>query len=146
MACIIIWAMARRNIPPGEWGDFLEDLSLQHESWLVDVEMVGDLDPDEELLLHESTLDAIALEEDDDARSIIIAFTDNKPVRIDDPVRVFHEDAEEEGDDILEVESDRHTVRLHFRLPPQPDREDASFTGYTPEDSVPPAESVDGTE
>lgn len=117
-------AMARKNIPRRAWNDFLENLSAESEGWIASVEVIGDPDPDGDLELHDSTLDAFDFEIDEDQATVTVSFIDNKPIRIDDVVRVFQEEEDEQGSRILELETRAQTVRLWLRMPPNAENED----------------------
>lgn len=114
--------MARKNIPRSDWNDFLENLSAESEGWVASVESIGDPDPDGDLELHDSTLDAFDFEIDEEQATITVSFTDNKPIHVDDVVRVFQD--EEQGSRILEIETRARTVRLWLRMPPNAENED----------------------
>jgi hypothetical protein len=142
--------MATTNVPREEWSDFLESVGREHEGWVVAVERMDipyNQAADEEvrhLELHESTLDAVDVEIDEDEATLIIKFIDNDTLHIDNLVRVAHEEVEEQDGKIVELETrNRHIVRLWLRMPKVGPIEDLQETDLKEEYDEPTgAESI----
>lgn len=140
--------METNNVARQDWNDFLEGISLEHEGWMVSVEMVGaGMDePDEGMLVADSTLDGIECELDEDESTLIITFTDHNPLRIENLARVSHDEVDEQDGKIVELETqNRQIMRLWLRMPKIADIEDLVETDIRdrPTDNdVPPAESI----
>jgi hypothetical protein len=138
--------MATVNVSRERWCEFLEGLSLEHEGWLVAVERVGAEEPDPQLEMHDSMLNSIDCEVDEDEATLIISFLDNNPVRIDNLTRLSHDEVDEQDGKIIELENrDRQILRLWLRMPKVADIEDLVETDIRDrptDDEVPPAESI----
>lgn len=140
--------METNNVARQDWSEFLEGISLEHEGWLVTVEVIGaGMDePDEGMIVADSTLDAIDCELDDGESTLIISFTDNKPLHIEDLARVSHDEVDEQDGKIIELETrNKQIIRLWLRMPRAADIEDLVETDIRdrPTDTeVPPAESI----
>lgn len=140
--------METNNVARQDWSEFLEGISLEHEGWLVSVEMIGAgmEEPEQGTLVADSTLDAIDCELDDDESTLIISFTDNKPLRIEDLARVSHDEVDEQDGKIVELETrNRQIIRMWLRMPRLADIEDPMDTDIrdrTMDTEVPPAESI----
>jgi hypothetical protein len=141
-----------RNIPRDDWGEFLENIGRQHEGWVVAVERIGtasdpalDKRSTRPLELHESTLDTIDCEIDEDEATLILTFIDNRPLRIEDLARVSYDEVEEQDGKIIDLETrKRQIIRLWLRMPrvgPSDDLEEADLAAQD-SDEPPPAESV----
>jgi hypothetical protein len=141
--------METNNVARQDWSEFLEGISLEHEGWLVSVEMIGAAgmdEPDQGMIVADSTLDAIDCELDDGESTLIISFTDNQSLRIDDLARVSHDEVDEQDGKIIELETrNKQIIRLWLRMPRIADIEDLVETDIRdrPTDNdVPPAESI----
>jgi hypothetical protein len=142
--------METNNVARQDWSEFLEGISLEHEGWLVSVEMIGAAgmdDPEQGMIVADSTLDAIDCELDDGESTLIISFTDNKPLHIEDLARVSHDEVDAQDGKIIELET-RHKqiIRLWLRMPRIADIEDLVETDIrdrpTDNEVPPPAESI----
>lgn len=138
--------MATMNVPRESWCEFLEGLSLEHEGWVIAVERIGEEEPDPDLEMHDSMLDSIDCELDEEEATLIISFIDNNPLRIDDLARVSHDEVDEQDGKIIELETrDKQIFRLWLRMPKVADIEDLVETDIRDrptDDDVPPAESI----
>lgn len=139
------------NIPRDDWNEFLENLGLEHEGWVVAVERIdtpfeqaSDEGPGRAPELHESTLDAVDVEIDEDEATLILTFVDNNPLRIENLARVSYDEVEEQDGKIIDLETrDRRIIRLWLRMPKVGDIEDLIETDLKePIDEPPPAESM----
>jgi hypothetical protein len=139
------------NIPRDDWNEFLENIGLQHEGWVVAVERIdtpvgqtSDEGPTRALELHESTLDAVDVEIDEDEATLILTFVDNNPLRIENLARVSYDEVEEQDGKIIDLETrDRRIIRLWLRMPKVGDVEDLNETDLEePNGEPPPAESL----
>lgn len=138
--------MATMNVPRESWNEFLEGLSLEHEGWTVAVERPGAQEPDLQLEMHDSMLNSIDCEVDEEEATLIISFIDNNPLRVENLMRVSHDEVEEQDGKIIELETrDRQIFRLWLRMPKVADIEDLVETDIRDrpiDDEVPPAESI----
>ncbi len=139
------------NIPRDDWNEFLENIGLQHEGWVVAVEAIdkpfeqaSDDGPGRALELHESTLDTVDVEIDEDEATLILTFIDNNPLRIENLARVSYDEVEEQDGKIIDLETrDRQIIRLWLRMPKFGDNEDLIETDLKELiDEPPPAESI----
>jgi hypothetical protein len=139
------------NIPRDDWNEFLENIGLQHEGWVVAVERIdksfeqtSDEGPGRSLELHESTLDAVDVEIDEDEATLILTFVDNNPLHIENLVRVSYDEVEEQDGKIIDLETrDRQIIRLWLRMPKVGDIEDLLETDLEETIDAPaPAESM----
>jgi hypothetical protein len=139
------------NIPRDDWNEFLENIGLQHEGWVVAVERIdksfeqtSDDGPGRALELHESTLDAVDVEIDEDEATLILTFVDNNPLHIENLARVSYDEVEEQDGKIIDLETrDRQIIRLWLRMPKVGQIEDPVETDLEDEiDAPPPVESL----
>jgi len=139
------------NIPRDDWNEFLENIGLQHEGWVVAVERIdksfeqaSDEGPGRALELHESTLDAVDVEIDEDEATLILTFIDNNPLHIENLARVSYDEVEEQDGKIIDLETrDRQIIRLWLRMPKVGEIEDLSETDLDETiDEPAPAESM----
>jgi hypothetical protein len=141
-----------KNIPRDDWSEFLESIGRQYEGWVVTVERIGTpADPasykgsTRALEMHESTLDTIDCEFDEEEATLILGFVDNHPLHIEELARVSYDEVEEQDGKIIDLETrDRQIIRLWLRMPMAGQRDDLDEAdpetdGY---DEPPPAESV----
>lgn len=140
--------METTNVARQGWSDFLEGISLEHEGWLVTVEMIGAGrdEPDQGTMMIDSTLDGIECELEDGESTLIISFIDNNQLRIDDLIRVSHDEVDEQDGKIIELETkDRQIFRMWLRMPRVLGLEDppeTSIWDQAKDPEVPPAESI----
>lgn len=139
------------NIPRDDWNEFLADIGLQHEGWMVAVERIdlplgqaSDDGPRRALELHESTLDGVEVEIDEDESTLILTFIDNHPLRIENLARIAYDEVEDQDGKILDLElRDRQIIRLWLRMPQVGDIEDQIETDRQEDtDEPPPVESI----
>jgi hypothetical protein len=139
------------NIPRDDWNEFLESIGLQHEGWVVAVERIdtpfeqaSDEGPGRALELHESTLDSVDVEIDEDEATLIVTFVDNNPLHIENIARVSYDEVEEQDGKIIDLETrDRQIIRLWLRMPKVGDVEDLIETNLEETTDAPaPAESM----
>ena len=141
-----------RNIRRDHWGEFLQNIGLQHEGWVVAVERIGtasdpafDRPSTRPLELHESTLDTVECEFDEDEATVIFTFIDNRPLRIEDLARVSYDEVEEQDGTIIDLETrKRQLFRLWLRMPPVGPSDDLEEADLAEQDAdePPPAEAV----
>lgn len=119
--------MPRTNIRREDWNEVLGDLSLHYEGWVATIEVLDEDEDQSEAVFegHDCTLDRITVEHDDEADVIFLEFTDEMPLRIDNPVRVTHEEEEEQEGSILEFETQDSTLRVWLRVPIRPEDTEA---------------------
>lgn len=139
------------NIPRDDWSEFLENIGLQHEGWVVAVERIdtpfeqaSDEGPGRALELHDSTLDTVDAEIDEDESTLILTFLDNNPLRVENLVRVSYDEVEDQDGKIIDLETrDRQIIRLWLRMPKAGPVEDLIETDLEEDfDEPPPAESI----
>lgn len=141
-----------RNIRREDWNEFLDNIGLQHEGWVVAVERIetpldpaSDKGPVRQLELHESTLDTVEVEIDEDEATLILSFLDNNPLRIEDLARVSYDDVEEQDGKIIDLElRNRQIIRLWLRMPMAGTRDDREGEDLEEDEheEPPPAESI----
>jgi hypothetical protein len=142
-----------RYIRREDWNEFLGNLGLQHEGWMVAVERIetpvdpaSDKGPVRPLELHDSTLDTVDCEIDEDESTLILTFLDNHPLRVDNLARVSYDDVEEQDGKIIELEMrDRQAIRLWLRMPKVGPIHDLGETELEEDevlDDPPPAEAI----
>lgn len=144
-------ATGMATIPRDQWSELLADIGRQHEGWVVAVERIetpldrgGGDEPPRALELHESTLDAVDVEIDEDESTVIVTFTDNEPLHIENLARVSYDEVEEQDGKIVDLEMrDRRIIRLWLRMPEAGANEDLTEgeRGQV-SDEPPPAESL----
>jgi hypothetical protein len=141
-----------RNIRRDHWGEFLQNIGVQHEGWVVAVERIGtasdpalDRPSTRPLELHESTLDAVDCEIDEDEATVIFNFIDNRPLHIEDLARVSWDEVEEQDGKIIDLETrKRQIIRLWLRMPQAGRSDDLEEADLAEQDAdePPPAEAV----
>lgn len=141
-----------KNIPRDDWSEFLESIGHQHEGWIVTVERIGaPSDPASDqastraLEMHESTLDTVDCEIDEDEATLILGFLDNPSLHIENLARVSFDEVEEQDGKIIDLETrDRQLIRLWLRMPMAGQRDDLEPADLAsePGDEPPPAESI----
>jgi len=109
-----IESIAGAEIPREDWDDFLEEFSLDHEGWIVELDGPGLEDLSSKT---EHVLEMIEGDFDDDEGKAIVYLAGQAPIVFEEPVRISHSASEDMQDAQVEIETVTSTFSMRLRFP-----------------------------